>query len=253
MDESHLREFLQKIKNGKISLEKGIDYLKNLPYQNIEYAQIDHHRSLRKDFPEVIYCEGKEDDHIVGIITHLLERNSNILATRIRESSARLLLEIDNRFQYNKIARVCFLNQSIKNNNIGKILILSAGTSDLPVVEEAFITAEIMGNNVEKIMDVGVAGIHRILDKKERLEDANVVIVIAGMEGALASVVAGLVEKPIIAVPTSIGYGANFGGLSALLGMLNSCSPSVLTVNIDNGFGAGYAASIINKGMSQTH
>ncbi|MDH4128229.1 MAG: nickel pincer cofactor biosynthesis protein LarB [Spirochaetota bacterium] len=249
MDESRLRQLLNDIKTDKIPIENAISLLKSLPYEDFGYAKVDHHRSLRKGFPEVIYCEGKQDDQIIGIVKALREKKSNILATRIRKETANKLKTLDSNFIYNELGRVCTLESNPIEKCLGKIIIMSAGTSDLPIVEEAFTTANILGNRVEKVIDVGVAGIHRLLDKISLLEEASVIIVIAGMEGALASVVAGLIDKPIIAVPTSIGYGANFGGLSALLGMLNSCAPTVLTVNIDNGFGAAYAASVINKGM----
>lgn len=250
MDAHRLKQILNDVKSGSLNIEDAFDSLKNLPYEDLDFAQIDHHRPLRKGFPEVIYCESKTDEQVVSIAQAMIQHHSNVLATRLRESTAEKLIELHPQFQYNQAGRIAFLKLNPIEEITGKVLIVAAGTSDLPIVEEAYITAEALGNNVEKIMDVGVAGIHRILDRRTKLEEANIIIVIAGMEGALASVVAGLVEKPIIAVPTSIGYGANFGGLSALLGMLNSCAPSVLTVNIDNGFGAAYAATVINKGMS---
>jgi len=250
MNKDKLKKLLSNIQNGSLSIDTAVEQLKDLPYEDFGYAKIDHHRALRKDFPEVIYCEGKLDEQIIGIAKALLKRESNILATRVRERTAEKLSHIDSRFCFHPIGRVCTLELSAIKKRAGEIIIIAAGTSDLPVVEEAYVTAEILGNHATKIIDVGVAGIHRLLDKRKLLDNASVIIVIAGMEGALASVVAGLVDKPIIAVPTSVGYGANFGGLSALLGMLNSCVPTVLTVNIDNGFGAAYAASVINKGMN---
>ncbi len=250
MDEGQLRTILNHIKDNKLTIDEGVSYFKNLPYEDMGFAKIDHHRALRKGFPEVIYCEGKRDDQIIAIVEAILRNNSNLLATRIRKETVDKLFKINSGFIYNEVGRVCAFESAPIKKRSGHILIVAAGTSDLPIVEEAFVTADIMGNQVSKLIDVGVAGIHRLLDKRDILTKASIIIVIAGMEGALASVVAGLVDKPVIAVPTSIGYGANFGGLSALLGMLNSCAPTVLTVNIDNGFGAAYAASVINKGMN---
>ncbi len=251
MDETYLQSLLKKVKSGKLSVEKGVQEIKNLPYEDLGYAKVDHHRVLVKGYPEAIYCEGKKDEQIVGIVKALIKKNSNITATRIHDGAAQKLLKIDSRFIHNEVGRICTLELSPARKNQGSILIVSGGTTDLPVVEEAFETAKIMGNSVNRLIDVGVAGIHRLLDNRSVLEKANVIIVAAGMEGALASVVAGLVDKPVIAVPTSIGYGSHFGGLSALLGMLNTCVPGVLTVNIDNGFGAAYGASLINRDMGQ--
>ncbi len=247
MDEAYILNLLNKIKSGKLSVEKGVQEIKNLPYEDLGYAKVDHHRVLRKGYPEAIYCEGKKDEQIIGIVKALINKESNIIATRIHDKAAQKLLKLDSRFIHNEMGRICTLELSPAAKRRGSIVIASGGTSDLPVVEEASETAKIMGNSVIKLIDVGVAGIHRLLDKRSTLEEASVIIVVAGMEGALASVVAGLVDKPVIAVPTSIGYGAHFGGLSALLGMLNSCAPSVLTVNIDNGFGGAYGASLINR------
>ncbi len=249
MNESRLRDILNSISSKSLSVEAGVSLLKNLPYEDIGYAKIDHHRELRTGLPEVIYCKGKKDEQVVNIAKTFLQKSSNIIATRITKKTAKSLIQLDSRFIHHETAKMCTLELNPIKKNKAMILIVSAGTADLPVVEEAFVTANILGNTVTKLIDVGVAGIHRLLDKKKLLDKASVIIVVAGMEGALASVVAGLVNKPVIAVPTSIGYGANFGGLSALLTMLNSCSPTVLTVNIDNGFGAAYSASAICKGM----
>lgn len=251
METQRLKQILNDVKQGEIPVDEAFNLLKNLPYEDLEFAQVDHHRSLRKGFPEVIYCESKTDEQVVAITKSMINHQTNILATRLKESTAEQLIALNSGFEYSVQGRIAYLELIPPTHLKGKVLIIAAGTSDLPIVEEAFITAKALGNQVEKLIDVGVAGIHRILDRRSKLEEANVIIVVAGMEGALASVVAGLVDKPVIAVPTSIGYGANFGGLSALLGMLNSCAPTVLTVNIDNGFGAAYAASVINRGMSQ--
>jgi pyridinium-3,5-biscarboxylic acid mononucleotide synthase len=202
-------------------------------------------------FPEVIYCPGKESNQIVEIAKSLLKKESNVLATRITEETAAQLIELDPRFQYNKTGRICWLEIKPLPKYELPIVLVSAGTADLPVVEEAFYTGNIMGNHVIKITDVGVAGIHRLFGSIETIKKAGVLIVVAGMEGALASVVGGLVDIPVIAVPTSVGYGAHFNGLAPLLSMLNSCVPSVMVVNIDNGFGAAYAATVINRKISK--
>ena len=223
-----LRKLLENVKCGTTNIDDALSSLKNLPYEDIGYANIDHHRQIRNGYPEVIYCEGKNDEHILGIIGKMIEKKSNILGTRCRRET------------FEKI-------KNIYPNGKGKIVVVSGGTSDIPVADEAYHTAKFLGNNVERVYDVGVAGIHRLLNKKHILQSARVVIAVAGMEGALPSVVGGLVDVPVIAVPTSVGYGANFGGLSALLTMLNSCASGISVVNIDNGFGAGYLASMINK------
>ena len=241
-----VRQLLLSVKTGETDIEKAVCEFKNLPFEDLGYAKIDHHRQLRKGFPEVIYGEGKAPEHIVNIMLKLKEKsNSNVLATRI---SKEVYEEIKNQVPdglYYPQARILMIEQGEKRSR-GCIVILSAGTADLPVAEEAAITAEAMGNNVVRIYDTGVAGIHRLLAQRERLNKAKVIIVVAGMEGALASVVGGLVDKPIIGVPTSVGYGTSFNGLSALLTMLNSCASGVSVVNIDNGFGAAYSASLIN-------
>ena len=247
MNRDTLKELLLNIKDGNTSIDDALEKLKSLPYQDIGDAKIDHHRALRKGFPEVIYCEGKSNEQIVNIISIMNNHKTNILATRLSEE---VYLKIKNDIPegtYNKAARTLFIENEPPKEKIGNIVVACAGTSDIPVAEEAVVTAEAMGNCVKKFYDVGVAGIHRLLDKVEELSKANVVIVVAGMEGALASVVGGLVSCPVIAVPTSVGYGASFNGLSALLTMLNSCASGVTVVNIDNGFGAGYTAGLINK------
>jgi len=218
-----------------------------LPYKELGFAKIDNHRELRVGYPEVIYCEGKTVEQVKSIIEFMLTQNNNILATRANEAMYEAVKSICAKANYNSSGRTITIRKREERLTDSYIAIVSAGTSDMPVVEEAAETALILGNRVEKIMDVGVAGIHRLFAKMDIIRGAKVVIVVAGMEGALASVVGGLVDKPIIAVPTSVGYGANFGGISALLSMLNSCASGVSVVNIDNGFGAAYNASIINK------
>lgn len=218
-----------------------------MPFKDLGYAKIDNHRELRVGYPEVIYCESKTPEQIKGIVEFMLTKGNNILGTRASEEAYKLVKEICPEAEYNKEARtITIKNKKVETTNT-YIAIVTAGTSDIPVAEEAAITAEIFGNSVERIYDVGVAGIHRLFDKIELIREAKIIIVAAGMEGALASVLGGLVNKPVIAVPTSVGYGANFGGLSALLCMLNSCASGISVVNIDNGFGAGYLASMINK------
>jgi hypothetical protein len=243
-----LRELLKEVKNSNIDIEEALGKLKNLPYEDLGYANIDHHRELRNGYPEVIYCEGKTDEHILGIIQKMNEKGSNILGTRCRKETFSKIKEVYKNAEYEELSKILKIqNHDIVNIGKGKILILTGGTSDIPVADEAYYTAKFLGNDVEKIYDVGVAGIHRLLSRRHILEGARVIVAVAGMEGALPSVVGGLVDVPIIAVPTSVGYGANFGGLSALLTMLNSCASGISVVNIDNGFGAGYLAATINK------
>ena len=245
MDISLLRELLLDVKNENIDIDTALERLKFLPYEDIGYAKLDHHRSLRKGFPEVVFCQGKTTEQSVEIIKRLAERNTRVLATRADRTVFDSVKELIPDAKYNELARTITISRD-KVDMAGHILVISAGTADLPVAEEAIETASIMGNYVERLYDVGVAGIHRLLGSLDIINRARVLIVVAGMEGALPSVVAGLVDKPVIAVPTSTGYGASFKGLSALLTMLNSCVPGIAVVNIDNGFGAGYLASIIN-------
>ena len=219
-----------------------------LPFEDLGFAKIDHHRAFRKGFPEVVFCQNKTAEQVVSIVKKLAERNPDVLATRATEEMFNEVRKFVRNSRYNKLSKTIIIsNQKNKAIKKGKIMVLSAGTSDINVAEEAAVVAEAMGNKVERLYDVGVAGIHRLLSNKKKLEDANVLIVVAGMDGVLPSVVSGLIEKPVIAVPTSIGYGASFKGIAPLLTMLNSCSPGVVVVNIDNGFGAGYFASMINK------
>ena len=244
----NIRELLESVKNDNLDIDSAMEQLKDLPYEDIGYANIDHHREIRNGYPEVIYCEGKSDEHILGIIDRMKKKGSNILGTRCRRETFKKIKEIYPNSEYEELSKILKIqNHEIDNIGKGKIVVVSGGTSDIPVADEAYYTAKFLGNDVERVYDVGVAGIHRLLNKKNILQTARVVIAVAGMEGALPSVVGGLVDVPVIAVPTSVGYGANFGGLSALLTMLNSCASGISVVNIDNGFGAGYLAAMINK------
>ncbi len=246
MDYSSIRSLLLDIRDGKVDIDKGLDILRKLPFEDIGYAKIDHHRSMRQGVPEVVLCQGKTIDQIQGIVSRISKAHSNILASRATPEVFRAIQQVVSECRYCELARMVVINpREVKK--IGNIAVVSAGTSDIPVAEEAAITAETLGNNVNRLYDVGVAGIHRLLDNCEDLFQANVIVVVAGMEGALASVVGGLVRVPVIGVPTSVGYGASFGGIAALLSMLNSCASGVSVVNIDNGFGAGYQASLINR------
>ncbi|RJQ48661.1 MAG: nickel pincer cofactor biosynthesis protein LarB [Desulfobacteraceae bacterium] len=244
-----LHQLLQSVAAGRLTVERAAENLANMSCEDIDYAHIDHHRSLRKGFPEVIFGQGKTVDQIGGIMEKMLLQENVVLVTRIDSEKAEAVLRRFPDAVFHSDARmIVWKKQKISIRQKGTILVLSAGTSDIPVAREAIITAEAMGNSVESVFDVGVAGIHRLFRHKSLIENASVLVVVAGMEGALPSVVAGMVSRPVIAVPTSIGYGVSFGGLTALFSMLNSCSSNVAVVNIDNGFGAGYMASIINRG-----
>lgn len=248
MNINALKELLDGVKNGTVSTDGAMARLKTLPFEEMGHAIIDNHRELRQGFPEVILGEGKTSDQIISIIKKLSENGSNILATRVDSAKAEVITKEFPAIQYNRDARTLTLaSGKIENRGKGDIMVISGGTSDIPVAEEAAVTAAMMGNKVDRLYDVGVAGIHRLFHHRERITSANVLIVCAGMEGALPSVVGGIVARPVIAVPTSVGYGASFGGIAALLSMLNSCAPAVTVVNIDNGFGAGYVASLINR------
>ncbi len=248
MDPRRLEELLRSIQSGEVSVQDGVRMLKDLPFEDIGEAMIDHHRTLRKGFPEVIFGEGKDSELVIKIMERMVETEENILATRIEKTKARAILQRFPRASYHPRARTITLQVSeVEEVGRGNILVISAGTADIPVAEEAMVTATMMGNRVETLYDVGVAGVHRLLNHREKLIGANVLIVVAGMEGALPSVVGGLVARPVIAVPTSVGYGASFDGVAALLAMLNSCASNVAVMNIDNGFGAGYIASLINR------
>ncbi|WP_455538787.1 nickel pincer cofactor biosynthesis protein LarB [Terrisporobacter sp.] len=243
-----LKKLLEDVKNNNLDVEDALEKLKDLPYEDLGYAHIDHHRSLRNGYPEVIYCKGKSDEHVLGIIDKMNKKNTNILGTRCRKETFEKIAKIYPNAEYEELSQVLKIkNEEIKEEGKGKILIITGGTSDIPVADEAYYTAKFFGNKVERLYDVGVAGIHRLLNNRKVIEEARVIVAVAGMEGALPSVLGGLVRVPVIAVPTSIGYGANFDGLAPLLTMLNSCASGISVVNIDNGFGAGYLASIINK------
>ena len=243
-----LKKILEDVKNNELDIDSALEILKDLPYEDLGYAHIDHHRSIRNGYPEVIYCKGKSDEHILGIIDRMNKKNTNILGTRCRKETFEKIIKIYPNAEYEELSQILRIkNEEIKEQGKGKILIVTGGTSDIPVADEAYFTAEFFGNKVERLYDVGVAGIHRLLSNRNIIEEARVIVAVAGMEGALPSVVGGLVDVPVIAVPTSVGYGANFDGLAPLLAMLNSCASGISVVNIDNGFGAGYLASIINK------
>jgi NCAIR mutase (PurE)-related protein len=245
MNSENLKNLLQQLKQGHIDVEAAFHQLKKLPFEDLGYAKVDHHRCIRNGVPEVIYCEGKTIEQIQGIVAILAEKNENVLATRAGKEVFDAIQSVIPDSVYHEMARIVIIKPRFRQL-VGNIAVVCAGTSDLPVAEEAAITAEHLGNRVNRIYDVGVAGLHRLLSVCDDLFRANVAVVVAGMEGALTSVVGGLVSCPVIGVPTSVGYGASFGGLSALLCMLNSCASGVSVVNIDNGFGAGYQASLIN-------
>jgi len=248
MDTTALKNLLNNVKAGKIDIAEALRKLKELPFEDIGFATIDHHRSLRRGFPEVIYGPGKKAEEIVKISEKMIGKGENVLITRLTYKKARIVKQHFPASEYYPGPKaLTIVVNPIEKRGKGKILVISAGTSDIPVAEEAAITARIMGNDVETLFDIGVAGLHRLLGKMDVIMGASVIVVVAGMEGALPSIVGGLVDKPVIAVPTSIGYGASLKGISALLGMLNSCVSGVTVVNIDNGFGAGYAASLINR------
>lgn len=256
LGENKLKEILEQVHGGDLTVEDALGELKFVPYEDMGFAKVDHHRQLRHGFPEVVYCEGKAIEHIVAIMQKLVETSSaNILATRASQAVYEAVRKEIPEAVYLSLARVIYVRRGTQYDR-GNVLVISAGTADLPVAQEAAITCELMGNKVERLYDVGVAGLHRFLSYRHLLYRANVIVVVAGMEGALASVVGGMVDKPVIAVPTSIGYGASLNGIAALLSMLNSCSSNVTVVNIDNGFGGGYVAGIINKiaaGVGEQH
>jgi len=254
VDKKQIEQILTNVKDGSLDVEGAVQRLRHLPFEDIGFAKIDHHRTLRCGFPEVIYCPGKTAEQIAAIFEKLAQTGQNIIATRADEF---LYADVERRvdlegLRYERAARMIVLEQKPIESPVGEIVIVTAGTADMPVAEEARVTASMLGQKVELVCDVGVAGIHRLLGNVEQLRAANVVIVVAGMEGALASVVGGLVDCPVIAVPTSVGYGASFEGLSALLTMLNSCASGITVVNIDNGFGAAYAAGMINMKIEKT-
>ncbi len=247
MNAESIRKLFDQVRRGRLTPDEGVERLRHLPFEDLGFAKVDHHRALRVGMPEVIFGERKTPAQMAQIFERLAKHGGNILATRADEKQYRAVKKKVRAAEYRELARAIVLEREDKKYGKGIIAVVSAGTSDIPVAEEAVVTAELMGNKVEHFYDVGVAGIHRLLANREALTRARVVIVCAGMEGALPSVVGGLVGVPVIAVPTSVGYGASFKGLTALLGMLNSCASNVSVVNIDNGFGAGYVASLINR------
>ena len=247
MDKDQLRILLEQVQSGATSVDGALSQLKTLPYKDLGFAKIDTHRALRRGFPEVIFCQGKTVDQIGQIVVHMLDHTNIILGMRASQDVFEGVQKVTDKVVYHADARAIVVGDIPKPKTKGLVLVVAAGTADLPVAEEAALTARVMGNQVEQLSDVGVAGVHRLLKNVETLHKANVIVVVAGMEGALPGVVAGLVDKPVVAVPTSVGYGTNFGGVSALLTMLNSCAPGIGVVNIDNGFGAGYMATLINK------
>ena len=247
MTEDQLRKLLDDVRGGAIDVDAALVRMRHMPFEDIGFAKVDHHRALRHGMPEVVFGLGKSTDHVIAITEKLLARAENVLVTRTTPEMAERLLNEHEGGEYFPLSGAVRYWRDRKTRGKGTICVVCAGTSDIPVAEEARVTAEVMGNEVDSIHDIGVAGIHRLLSNHERLQSARVVIVCAGMEGALPSAVGGMVSAPVIAVPTSIGYGASFNGLAALLGMLNSCASNVTVVNIDNGFGAGYVASLINR------
>lgn len=246
MNRSNLTKLLEQVRSGKTGVDKALEKLRHLPFEDLAYAHIDHHRHLRHGMPEVVYCEGKTIEQVAGIARRMLKAGSEILATRASEAVYKAVRKLDPRAEYHQASRTIVVRDKKKKLTRGIVLVLSAGTSDIPVAEEAAVTANMLGSSVQTVYDVGVAGIHRVLSKRAVLDAARVIVVVAGMDGALPSVVGGLVGKPVIAVPTSVGYGAGFQGLAPLLTMLNSCASGIAVMNIDNGFGAGVLAHRIN-------
>lgn len=240
------KELLEKVKSGEVSVAEAEEFFRRQPFEDLGYAKLDTHRKVRSGCAEVVFCSGKADEHLLSIYERLYEGEGEVLGTRASKEQAALVQEKLPQVEYDPLSRILKIEKKDKKR-IGKIVVCTAGTADIPVAEEAAQTAEFFGNYVERIYDVGVSGIHRLLSRVEQIQSANCVITVAGMEGALASVIGGLVDKPVIAVPTSVGYGASMNGLSALLTMINSCANGIATVNIDNGYGAGYIAAQINK------
>jgi NCAIR mutase (PurE)-related protein len=247
MDAASIKKLFDLVKRGKLSSDEAVERLRHMPFEDLGFANVDHHRTLRVGMPEVIFGPGKSPRHLAEIFVKLADHGRNVLATRVLPEQVRAVKRKFRKAEFHELARAITLTRDETVYGKGRVAVVSAGTSDIPVAEEALVTAHIMGNEVQHIYDVGVAGIHRLLARRDALTEARVIIVCAGMEGALPSVVGGLVGVPVIAVPTSVGYGASYQGIAALLGMLNSCASNVTVVNIDNGFGAGYVASIINR------
>ncbi|SFQ99393.1 nickel pincer cofactor biosynthesis protein LarB [Desulfoscipio geothermicus] len=244
---SELRALLKEVEQRRVSVEEALHRLKTLPYEDLGFAKLDHHRGLRKGFPEVVFCQGKTVEQVAAVVERLCAHSNNVLATRAGREVFEAVRAICADARYSELGRVITISRGEPLPRKGNVLVMSAGTADLPVAEEAAVTAEVMGNHVRRCYDVGVAGIHRLLDQRELMEWSDVIIVVAGMEGALASVVGGLADRPVVAVPTSVGYGASFNGLAALLSMLNSCASGVGVVNIDNGFGAAALADAVTR------
>jgi hypothetical protein len=247
MNRAQIEALLNEVRDGQVNVDEAMDRLRAMPFEDLGFAKLDHHRALRTGMPEVIFASGKTPEQVAAIFSHMAKAGGNVLATRASRECVDAVLEEEPRATYHEMARAITLAQAPAIPGKGTVAVVCAGTSDLPIAEEAAVTARLMGNTVELIADVGVAGIHRLLAQRNSLQSARVLIVCAGMEGALPTVVGGLVNAPVIAVPTSVGYGASFGGVAALLGMLNTCTPNVCVVNIDNGFGAACIATLINR------
>ena len=247
MNQTQIKQLLEEVRSGALSVDEASGRLRSMPFEDLGFAQVDHHRALRCGFPEVIFCAGKTEEQVAAIAESIVASGSDMLATRATPDMYEAVAARCPSAEYHETARAIVVQETWQDLGTGEVLVVSAGTSDIPVAEEAAVTARTMGNRVETIFDVGVAGIHRLLSHRETIMNASVLIVVAGMEGALASVVGGMVSRPVVAVPTSVGYGASFNGLAALLAMLNSCASGVTVVNIDGGFSAGYAAGLINR------
>ncbi|MXY96289.1 MAG: nickel pincer cofactor biosynthesis protein LarB [Gemmatimonadetes bacterium] len=247
MNESQIKSLLEQVRSGELAVDEASAQLRSMPFEDLGFARVDHHRALRCGFPEVIFCTGKTEEQVAAIAERIVASGSDLLATRATPAMHSAVTVRCPSAEYNEAARTIVVQDDWQDQGIGEVLVVSAGTSDIPVAEEAAVTARVLGNRVERVFDVGVAGIHRLFAHREAIMNASVLIVVAGMEGALPSVVGGMVSRPVIAVPTSVGYGASFNGLAALLAMLNSCASGVTVVNIDGGFNAGYAAGLINR------
>ena len=247
MNESQIKSLLEQVRSGELPVDEASTRLRSMPFEDLGFARVDHHRALRCGFPEVIFCQGKTEEQVAAIAERIVASGSDLLATRATPAMHEAVTVRCPSAVYHEAARAIVVQETWQDQGIGEVLVVSAGTSDIPVAEEAAVTARVLGNRVERVFDVGVAGIHRLFAHREAIMNASVLIVVAGMEGALPSVVGGMVSRPVIAVPTSVGYGASFNGLAALLAMLNSCASGVTVVNIDGGFNAGYAAGLINR------
>lgn len=242
-----MRDMLGRVRDGSMEIDRAMEALKSLPFEDIGYAMVDTHRALRKGYPEVVFCQNKTPRQVAGIAAKMREHHGSMMATRAAPEVYEALKADGHDAVYYEEARIVLIGKPMEPSGHGTILVVTAGTSDLPVAEEAAVTATVMGNRVDRLIDIGVAGIHRLFGNMEKIRDASVIVAIAGMDGVLPTIIGGLADKPVVAVPTSVGYGASFGGVSALLTMLNSCAPGISVVNIDNGFGAGFLASMINR------